>query len=78
MLIFTVILASTLLLASFGLMSVAEPSCERRRRRREPVAASIRVAVRPLRPSFAGSGWRFRTARRSPRSMSLAQAYRTA
>jgi len=75
MLIFTVILASTLLLASIGLMSVAEPSCERRRRRREPVPAPVRVAARP---SFAGRGWRFRPARRSPRAMSLAQLYRTA
>lgn len=75
MLIFTVILASTLLLASLGLMSAAEPSCERRRRRREPVPAPIRAAARP---ALAGGGWRFRTARPSARSMSLAQLYRTA
>ena len=75
MLLFTVIFAAMLFIASAGLMSVAEPACERPRTRRQPVLTSTRVAVRP---SLAGSGWRLRSG--SPtasRSMSLAQLYRT-
>ena len=37
MLLFTVILAAMLFIASAGLMSVAEPACERPRTRRQPV-----------------------------------------
>lgn len=36
MLIFTIIVAATLLFASAGLMSVTEPSCGRRRKVRAP------------------------------------------
>jgi hypothetical protein len=82
MLIFTVILAAMLFVASAGLMSVAEPACERPRARREPVLARREPLLKPTRvavhPSLAGSGWRLRSG--SPtasRSMSLAQLYRT-
>ena len=81
MLILTVLVVAVVLVASWGLMSEAEPSYERRRRRRG-VASTARPAavIGRDRPAVLGSGLGIGLAgrQRVASRTTLAQAYRGA